>query len=198
MAAAVPQVKDTDLKLETAMSLYGLRKFELLWERALDSKALIAWNDDTVVLAFRGTASLANLWADLQVRRRARFHCFYFSFSDDALSEMHDLRLDGILSTMYWSAKARDCHYALRPCRDAARAAAGINPLQHHTTFACSTDSDGLPRVRTGTSAVAVMWMSTAPLTSVGRLRCRLGMRPTRRGGAQPSRPLGPTSTRVS
>ena len=61
------QVKDTDLKLETAMSLYGLRKFELLWERALDSKALIAWNDDTVVLGFRGTASLANLWADLQV-----------------------------------------------------------------------------------------------------------------------------------
>ena len=49
------------------MSLYGLRKFELMWERALDSKALIAWNDDTVVLAFRGTASLANLWADLQV-----------------------------------------------------------------------------------------------------------------------------------
>ena len=49
------------------MSLYGLRKFELLWERKLDSKALIAWNDDTVVLAFRGTASLANLWADLQV-----------------------------------------------------------------------------------------------------------------------------------
>ena len=67
VAAAICQVKDTDLKLETAMSLYGLRKFELLWERALDSKALIAWNDDTVVLAFRGTASLANLWADLQV-----------------------------------------------------------------------------------------------------------------------------------
>jgi hypothetical protein len=68
VAAVTAQVKDTDLKLETAMSLYGLRKFELLWERKLDSKALIAWNDDTVVLAFRGTASLANLWADLQVR----------------------------------------------------------------------------------------------------------------------------------
>ena len=98
------------------MSLYGLRKFELMWEvtplachlkapssqskvmpmtasmfatsstrlsaydknvatqRALDSKALIAWNEDTVVLAFRGTASLANLWADLHVNPIAHVH----------------------------------------------------------------------------------------------------------------------------
>ena len=56
-----PEPRDGDVAVR-------LRKFELLWERKLDSKALIAWNDDTVVLAFRGTASLANLWADLQVR----------------------------------------------------------------------------------------------------------------------------------
>ena len=28
---------------------------------------MVGWNDDTVVIAFRGTASLANVRADLQV-----------------------------------------------------------------------------------------------------------------------------------
>ena len=51
------------------MELYGLKSFELLWERERDTKALIAWNDDTVMLAFRGTASLRNVIADIQARR---------------------------------------------------------------------------------------------------------------------------------
>ena len=51
------------------MELYGLTSFELLWERERDTKALVAWNDDTVVLAFRGTASLRNVIADIQACR---------------------------------------------------------------------------------------------------------------------------------
>ena len=50
------------------MKLYNLTAFELLWERERDTKALLAWNDDTVVLAFRGTASLRNVLSDLQAR----------------------------------------------------------------------------------------------------------------------------------
>ena len=50
------------------MKLYGLSSFELLWERIRDTKALMAWNDDTIVLAFRGTASLRNVIADIQAR----------------------------------------------------------------------------------------------------------------------------------
>lgn len=38
-----------------------------LWERRLDTKALMAWNQDTVVLSFRGTASFRNVLADLKV-----------------------------------------------------------------------------------------------------------------------------------
>ena len=51
------------------MGLYGLTDFELLWERAMDTKCLMAWNAKTHVgvLAFRGTASMANVLADLQV-----------------------------------------------------------------------------------------------------------------------------------
>ena len=49
------------------MSLYGLSSFKLFWDPALHTKALLAWNSDTAVLAFRGTASLTNAWSDLQV-----------------------------------------------------------------------------------------------------------------------------------
>jgi hypothetical protein len=55
--------------LEGAMALYNLENFELLWERKLDTKALMAWNDNTVVLSFRGTASFRNVLADIKVRR---------------------------------------------------------------------------------------------------------------------------------
>ena len=59
---------DTGLKLEVAMKLNGLEKSELFWEKALDTKMLVAWNDTCMVLVFRGTASVANALADLQVR----------------------------------------------------------------------------------------------------------------------------------
>ena len=70
---------NSDVTLEAAMGLYGLQEFELLWERASDTKALMAWNQDTLVLAFRGTASMANVLSDLQVGvcidiLRARIH----------------------------------------------------------------------------------------------------------------------------
>lgn len=32
-----------------------------------DTKVIMAWSPDAVVLSFRGTASLTNVWADLQV-----------------------------------------------------------------------------------------------------------------------------------
>ena len=63
------QVPDSDYHLETAMGLFDLTDFELMWERAMDTKCLVAWNSKThvAVLAFRGTASMANVLADLQV-----------------------------------------------------------------------------------------------------------------------------------
>lgn len=36
-----------------------------LHEKSLDTKALLAWSDDTVVLSFRGTASLKNVFAGM-------------------------------------------------------------------------------------------------------------------------------------
>jgi hypothetical protein len=59
-------------RLEDAMGMYGLTDFELLWERASDTKALLAWGPDNMVLSFRGTASMANVLADLQVGQGCR------------------------------------------------------------------------------------------------------------------------------
>ena len=61
------QAVDSKLSLETAMSLYGLEESELFWEKKRDTKLLLAWNRNTFVVAFRGTASLANAMADVQV-----------------------------------------------------------------------------------------------------------------------------------
>ena len=68
IARHASQVPKPRLSIEDAMQLYGLTSFELLWERERDTKALMAWNEDTLVLAFRGTASLRNVIADIQAR----------------------------------------------------------------------------------------------------------------------------------
>ena len=49
------------------MSLYSLDRFKLFWDPTLETKALLAWNGETAVLAFRGTASLTNACSDLKV-----------------------------------------------------------------------------------------------------------------------------------
>lgn len=63
-----PRLQDWDgADIEVALNLYKLDHFELLWAPAEDTKCIMAWNRDTIVLAFRGTASLSNVLADLQV-----------------------------------------------------------------------------------------------------------------------------------
>ena len=61
------QALESKVLLDTAMSLYNLEHSELYWEKAQDTKLLITWNHDTIVIAFRGTSSMANALADLQV-----------------------------------------------------------------------------------------------------------------------------------
>ena len=50
------------------LQLYDLDSFELLWERREDTKVLLAWTADRMVMSFRGTASFVNVLADLQVK----------------------------------------------------------------------------------------------------------------------------------
>ena len=66
---------ESKLSLETAMSLYGLEESELFWEKKHDTKLLLAWNRNTFVVAFRGTASLVNALSDVQVWPIVRLQC---------------------------------------------------------------------------------------------------------------------------
>ena len=61
------EVPDSPFRIEDAMALYGLTDFELIWDRTSDTKALLAWGGDVVVLGFRGTASMTNVLTDLKV-----------------------------------------------------------------------------------------------------------------------------------
>ena len=49
------------------MQLYGLKQLRVVREEKLDTKCFLAWNEDILVLAFRGTASTRNAISDLQV-----------------------------------------------------------------------------------------------------------------------------------
>ncbi|EIE21255.1 alpha/beta-hydrolase [Coccomyxa subellipsoidea C-169] len=62
-------LRERGLSLETAMGLYGLEHSELFWEKARDTKLLMAWNDSRIVIAFRGTASMSNALSDVQAWR---------------------------------------------------------------------------------------------------------------------------------
>lgn len=57
----------TTLTLDTALSLYNMTDSQSFWEVEQDTRCLIGWGSSTVVVAFRGTASMKNALADLQV-----------------------------------------------------------------------------------------------------------------------------------
>ncbi|KAK9817879.1 hypothetical protein WJX72_003574 [[Myrmecia] bisecta] len=56
-------------ELALGMQLCQLEHLQVVWEKRGDTNVLIAWGADTVVIAFRGTASLANVLADLKMWR---------------------------------------------------------------------------------------------------------------------------------
>ncbi|KFM23579.1 hypothetical protein F751_2838 [Auxenochlorella protothecoides] len=60
------------LTLDLALELYGLDHHEAIVEAQQDLTCMLGWSAArrTVVLAFRGTSSMANVWLDLQVWRR--------------------------------------------------------------------------------------------------------------------------------
>ena len=63
----LPQAERTTLALRTALGLYHLTDSELFWELQLDTRCLVGWSQSTIVVAFRGTASMKNALSDLQV-----------------------------------------------------------------------------------------------------------------------------------
>lgn len=61
------QPERTTLSLPTALSLYELTDSKLFTELQTDTRCLVTWNATKIVITFRGTASVKNAKADLQV-----------------------------------------------------------------------------------------------------------------------------------
>jgi len=61
--------------LDFALGLYRLEELEMVWERRWDTVALVGWGPGRVVVAFRGTTTLKNVFADLQARTRTPQLC---------------------------------------------------------------------------------------------------------------------------
>jgi hypothetical protein len=53
--------------VETALRLCGLQRWEVVEEAQTDTRALLAWSEGTLVLAFKGTSSFENVKTDLNV-----------------------------------------------------------------------------------------------------------------------------------
>ena len=78
------------MSLEEGFALYDppLEHFELFWEKSLDTKLLLAWNREVILLSFRGTASMSNVFADIQVRASTVSSCRGALWRSDALLGM--------------------------------------------------------------------------------------------------------------
>ncbi|KAK9808474.1 hypothetical protein WJX73_010216 [Symbiochloris irregularis] len=56
-------------QLAKCMQLFDLEDIHMFWDPTLETKAIMGWSKKTVVLAFRGTASITNALSDLRVWR---------------------------------------------------------------------------------------------------------------------------------
>jgi len=55
------------LSEETALSLFSLQHLQLVRSGEANVKCLVAWSNETLLVAFRGTANLTNMLADVKV-----------------------------------------------------------------------------------------------------------------------------------
>ena len=60
-------LKTTTASEDKAMELYNLERIELMRDPVTNTKCLVAWNQHTIVISFRGTANKQNAIHDIQV-----------------------------------------------------------------------------------------------------------------------------------
>ena len=55
--------------LQTALKLYRLTHTEIIYDQRSDTKALLAWGETTLLVAFKGTSSFENVMTDLKLTK---------------------------------------------------------------------------------------------------------------------------------
>ena len=68
--AVEEQATDGRTALQYAMHMYGLTSTEEVWDRGMDTRAVLAWGQGTLLIAFKGTSSTENVKTDLKVATR--------------------------------------------------------------------------------------------------------------------------------
>ncbi len=68
----IDEVPDSPYTLDVALGLYNLTHYRILFHKKQDAKCVAAWNPETrtIVFSFRGTATMANVLADIKLWRR--------------------------------------------------------------------------------------------------------------------------------
>ncbi len=105
------------------MGMLGLEQVQLFWERSLDTKVLIGWSPDTIVISVRGTASLRNAMADIQVPSPPPHLCRGQpqSLNDMAAFVLWRLALPRHRSEIPPGKPGLETHDAKHPCRGCRR-----------------------------------------------------------------------------
>ena len=65
------------LSQDTALNLFQLTHFQLVRCTEANVKCLVAWSNENLVVAFRGTANLTNAFADIRVWQVQLFRVYY-------------------------------------------------------------------------------------------------------------------------
>ena len=66
------EIRDSALMMPARFFRPPMTSYEIFWEKSLDTKCLMAWSRKEIILVFRGTASLLNVVADMQVIKTLR------------------------------------------------------------------------------------------------------------------------------
>jgi predicted lipase len=69
ISPAVQAALGGDSAAATAMTFWNLTNRQIFWERRSDTKVVVAWNREVIVIAFRGTSTPVNVYKDLKMTR---------------------------------------------------------------------------------------------------------------------------------
>ncbi|KAK9804602.1 hypothetical protein WJX73_006415 [Symbiochloris irregularis] len=111
-------------RLSTALALYSIEQTCAFWEPVFDTRAVVGWRKDIIIVAFRGTRSMRNALSDLRVWQtehaivkevahmglRPMVHSgFYRAWSSMGLNHKILNHLKGLLSEGEVGSTARIC-----------------------------------------------------------------------------------------
>ena len=86
--------------LGRGLAMYDLKEAQIHSETETDTHCLLAWSCDTILLAFRGTATKVNVLADLKVCTASAVTCLTSTPLDHLIRDMADKHVRNSVSSV--------------------------------------------------------------------------------------------------